>query len=329
MTTLKDKYYPPPLKKAPANFVHKLEGGDKGTCVMCTFFGRSDVLTRSVDTPIIIEDSASEIESEDELPIVEELLLERKGGTPVAESMNKDPGTRAAVGHRDCAGDSGDDTMRSAQLSEDGDGSGAGAGDSSDDDHNATRIGLQVLKQRKRARSLPTDTTTRTLGTANPDRLEGPHLAKRQRPCFRTGDESESIPTSTPNPISSWLSKRQAVIIGGESCAIGNEKTADSDAGDGGLNEPIGPAGRTEPPTQSASASRQSPGYRHEPKSLPELGEELGEMEEVGNGRIVDHGHRSPSLVRAAPRQRRAKPPPKATPATTRARRRPTDPQGS
>jgi len=203
MTTLKDKYYPPLLKKAPADFVHKLEGGDKGTCGMCTFFGRSDVLTRSADTPIIIEDSASETESEDELPIVEELLLERKGGTLVAESMNKDPGTQTAVGHRDYAGDSGDDTMRSAQLSEDGDGSGAGAGDSSDDDHNATRIGLPVLKQRKCARSLPTDMTTLTLGTANPDRLEGPHLAKRQRPCFRTGDESESMPTSTPNPISS------------------------------------------------------------------------------------------------------------------------------
>jgi hypothetical protein len=70
--------------------------------------------------------------------------LERKGDTPVAESMNKDPGTQAAVGHRDGAGDSGDDTMRFAQLSEDGDGSGAGAGGSSDDDHNATRIGLQL-----------------------------------------------------------------------------------------------------------------------------------------------------------------------------------------
>ena len=139
MTTLKDKYYPPPLKKAPANFVHKLEGGDNGTCVMCTFFGRSDVLTRSVDTPIIIEDSASETEFEDELSSVEELLLKRKGAIPVAEGMNKHPSTQAAVGHGDGAGDSGDDIMRSTQLSEDGDGSSGSSGDSSDDDHNATR----------------------------------------------------------------------------------------------------------------------------------------------------------------------------------------------
>ena len=78
--------------------------------------------------------------------------------------------------------------------------------------------------------------------------------------------------------------KGQAVIIGGESYAIGNKKTADredcdgpgddpgddaggdasddpdddagGDAGDGGLDEPIEPAKRTDPqPTQPASTS--------------------------------------------------------------------------
>src|SRR5271156_5354075 len=110
------------------------------------------------------------METEGELPSVEELFLERPfsnqetGVTPVAKGMNTDPGTQAAVGHGDGAGDSGDDAMRSAQFSEDGDGSGDGGGD---DNNNATRIGLQVLKQRKRALSI--DTTTCTLGTPNPD----------------------------------------------------------------------------------------------------------------------------------------------------------------
>ena len=54
----------------------------------CDAYGRSDVLACSVDTPIIIEDSASKTESEDELPPVEGLLLERKVATPVAEAVN-------------------------------------------------------------------------------------------------------------------------------------------------------------------------------------------------------------------------------------------------
>jgi len=162
-------------------------------------FWRSDVLTCPVDAPITVEDSGCETESEGELPPVKQLLLERPfsnqetGVTPVAESMNTDPGTQAAVGHGDSAGDFGDDTMRSTQLSEGGDGSGGDRGDGGNDDNNATRISLQVLKQRKRARSLSIDTTTRTLGTPNPDTgrcLDGPHLAKRQRPYLRTGDKS-------------------------------------------------------------------------------------------------------------------------------------------
>ena len=41
----------------------------------------------SVDTPIIIEDSASKTESEDALPPAEGLLLERKVATPVAAKV--------------------------------------------------------------------------------------------------------------------------------------------------------------------------------------------------------------------------------------------------
>jgi len=120
---------------------------------------------------------------------MEELFLGRPfsnqetGDTPVAEGMITDAGTQAAVGHGDGAGDSGDDAMRSAQLSEDRDGASSSSG--GDNDNNATGIGLQVLKQRKRARSLPIDTTTRTIGIPHPNtdrRLDGPHLAKRQKP---------------------------------------------------------------------------------------------------------------------------------------------------
>src|SRR5215469_8694039 len=117
--------------------------------------------------------------------------------------MITDPDGQAAVDHGEGAGDSRDDVMRSAQILEHRDGGGG-------DDNTATGIGLQVLKQRKRARSLPIDTTTCTLGIPYPDSghlLEDPHLAKRQRLYLRTGDESESMHISTPNPISSRSSK--------------------------------------------------------------------------------------------------------------------------
>lgn len=87
--------------------------------------------------------------------------------------------------------------MRSAQLPEHGNGS---------DDNNATAISLQVLKQRKRARSLFIDTKTRTFETPDHDSdrlLDGPHLVKRQRPSLRTGDELVPKRTLTPNPQSS------------------------------------------------------------------------------------------------------------------------------
>jgi len=119
------------------------------------------------------------------------------GVTPIAEGMISDPDTQ---GHGNNAGDSGDDVMRFAQLSEFGDG-----GDDDDDDNNATGIGLQVLKQRKRVRSLSIDTTTHMLGTPDPDTdrlLDGPHLAKRQRPYLCTNDKSVPKHTLTPNPQS-------------------------------------------------------------------------------------------------------------------------------
>ena len=107
--------------------------------------------------------------------------------TPVAESTVIGLGTQAAVGYGYGVGDSGDDVMRSAQLSEGGDGS------DGDDDNNAAGIGLQRPKQGKRARSLSINTTINTLETPDHDTnylLVGPHLAKRQRPSLCTGDES-------------------------------------------------------------------------------------------------------------------------------------------
>jgi hypothetical protein len=87
-------------------------------------FGRLNVLTCLVDAPITIEDSGCQTESEGELPPLEELFLERPfsnqetGVISVAEGMITDLGTRAAVGHGDSTGDSGNDVMRSAKRSE-------------------------------------------------------------------------------------------------------------------------------------------------------------------------------------------------------------------
>ena len=113
-------------------------------------FGRSDVLTCPVDAHIIIEDSEceSETECEGKLPLLcRRAVLGAAFLEPlVAEGMNTDPGTQATVHHRDGTGDSGDDAMRSDQLSEDPDGGGGGDVDDSDNDNNVTRIGLQVIK---------------------------------------------------------------------------------------------------------------------------------------------------------------------------------------
>ena len=123
--------------------------------------------------------------SEGELPTVEgpffgpHLSNLETGVTPVAEGIITNSDTQC---YGENAGDSGDDVIRSAQPLEYGNGCGGGGCD--DDDNNATVIGLQVLKQRKCARSLSVDTTTRRFETPDHDTdrlLDGSHLAKRQR----------------------------------------------------------------------------------------------------------------------------------------------------
>lgn len=85
--------------------------------------------------------------------------------TPVAKSMVTDPGTQAAVGYGDGADDSGNNVMRSAQLSEDGDSSGG------NNDNNAAGIGLQLLSRGSVLALCLIDTTTNTLETPNHDTI--------------------------------------------------------------------------------------------------------------------------------------------------------------
>jgi hypothetical protein len=157
----------------------------------------------------------------------------------------------------------GHDSTDECSYAEHGDGS---AGDCN---NSARGFDLQSPKQRKRTRSLSVDTTTTILGTADPDSdepLDGPHLAKRQRPYLRTGDESVSKRVPTPKPHLSAASEAEigdspgrmdnerpgaehnseATVIGGESDASDNgtiSKTADRGGRDnsGGLRPSIPP----------------------------------------------------------------------------------------
>ena len=303
----------------------------------------SNVVPHLVDAPITIEDSGCQTESEGELPTVEELFLEphlsnlETGVTPVAEGMITDPDTQ---GHGDNAGDSGDDVMRFAQLPEYGNGNGSGGDDDDDDDddNNATVVGLQVLKQRKRARSLSIGTTINTFETPNHDTL-----VKRQRPSLRTGDESVPKRTPTPNPEALRVLEAgtggtrtridngqfgsvyngEALDITGGSDASDDGKPADSEGRDDsrhdvGNNEPLERVEPTKTATQPASPLRQSPSYQHGTEDLYEL-DELHDG--IDGGRMVDNDYRTRSPLRATTRQRRTKPLRMATPALSSARR--------
>ena len=236
------------------------------------------------------------------------------------------------MGHGDNTGNTGNDVTQSAQRPEDTDGSN-GSGDN--DVNNATGVSLQVLKQRKRARSLSIDTATPTFGTPGPDTgylLDGPHLAKRQRPYPRTGDESVPKRTLTPNPESSWASEAGTgetrsrmdnecigsghngeVVVGGETNARDNRKADRGDGDDSGdyaggdeSLEYVEPSEYTEyakhaeyaeTAEQPASPLRQSPSHQHGAESL----------RQVGGDRIVDNDHGSRSPVRTTRRRHRAK----------------------
>ena len=154
----------------------------------------------------------------------------------------------------------------------------------------------------------------------------------RQRPYLRTSDESESIRTSTSNPISSWSSKAetgkihcqidnerlgvkykvQAVIIGGDVYTSDDNKmiadhedlvSADDDAiGDRAMTSSTKPTSLLD----HLHNQHQSPSITHPlaPTRMSMLSEQLDEMgwiHSTGNSRVVDHenGNSTPTIPKA------------------------------